>query len=131
MWNTYHIISNRARSVCYSTRQQQFRRQTELAVNKLSQSTLEQLGAVQELANSHEEIRSMAHESLSTLQSHQLELSERQNEVLASQAGLTENINSNLEQLTQEKAMINLGQQRLANMTESIHQQLGESLGVL
>ena len=43
VWNAYHIVSNRARSVCYATRQQQFRRQTEAVVNRLSSSTLEQL----------------------------------------------------------------------------------------
>lgn len=67
-WNAYHIISNRARSVCYATRQQQFRRQTELAVNKLSQSTLEQLHTVQELAESHEQIKNAATESLEVSQ---------------------------------------------------------------
>ena len=43
VWNAYHIISNRARSVCYSTRQQQFRTQTEAVVNKLSSSSLQQI----------------------------------------------------------------------------------------
>ena len=63
-WNAYHIISNRARSVCYATRQQQFRHQTELAVNKLSQSTMEQLRTVQNLADSHQQIKDVAEESL-------------------------------------------------------------------
>ena len=35
-WNSYHIISNRARSICYATRQQQFRLKTEFTVNKLA-----------------------------------------------------------------------------------------------
>lgn len=56
MWNSYHIISNRARSVCYATRQQQFRQQTEAAVNKLSHSTLQQLHAMEALAQSHIEV---------------------------------------------------------------------------
>ena len=57
MWNAYHIISNRARSVCYATRQSQFRRQTETAVNQLSHSTIQQLKAMEELSNTQEEAR--------------------------------------------------------------------------
>ena len=63
-WNTYHIISNRARSVCYSIQQQSFRRQTEVAVSKLSESTLKQLEAVQELEYSHKQIKDFTEESV-------------------------------------------------------------------
>lgn len=35
IWNSYHIMTNRARAVCYSVRQQQFRGLTEMTVNKL------------------------------------------------------------------------------------------------
>lgn len=66
-WNAYHIISNRARSVCYATRQQQFRRQTEFAVNQLSSSMHEQLAAVQDIASGHEQIRDLARESMETM----------------------------------------------------------------
>ena len=68
MWNAYHIVSNRARSVCYATRQQQFRRQTELSVNKLSSSMHEQLAAVQEIASGHEQIQTLAKDSMETMQ---------------------------------------------------------------
>lgn len=63
-WNAYHIISNRARSVCYSIQQQRFRKQTEVAVNKLSESTLRQLQAVQELEDKHQQIKDFTQESL-------------------------------------------------------------------
>jgi hypothetical protein len=63
-WNAYHIISNRARSVCYSIQQQRFRKQTEVAVNKLSESTLRQLEAVQELGDKHQQIKDFTQESL-------------------------------------------------------------------
>ena len=63
-WNAYHIISNRARSVCYSIQQQRFRKQTEVAVNKLSESTLKQLHAVQELETKHQMIKDFTQESL-------------------------------------------------------------------
>ena len=63
-WNTYHIISNRARSVCYATRQQQFRRQTELAVNKLSAATIDQLQAMEDLSSSQQQIKQATIDSL-------------------------------------------------------------------
>ncbi len=68
-WNTYHIISNRARSVCYSIQQQSFRRQTEVAVSKLSESTLKQLEAVQELEYSHKQIKDFTEESVKVIYS--------------------------------------------------------------
>jgi len=48
-WNAYHILSNRARSVCYGARQQQFRALTQMTVNKLMASSNQQLGFIQEL----------------------------------------------------------------------------------
>ena len=48
-WNAYHIVSNRARAVCYSTRQQQFTAKTEMAVNKLMHSTENQLEKIKTL----------------------------------------------------------------------------------
>lgn len=42
-WNTYHLVGNRARAVCYSTRQQQFHAKTEMTVNKLMWSSEQQV----------------------------------------------------------------------------------------
>jgi hypothetical protein len=42
-WNAYHLMSNRARAVCYSARSHQFRALTELTVNKLMQSAHSQI----------------------------------------------------------------------------------------
>lgn len=42
-WNSYHIISNRARSICYATRQQQFRLKTEYTVNQLANQAENQM----------------------------------------------------------------------------------------
>lgn len=48
-WNAYHIVSNRARSVCYATRQQHFRRRAELTVNALISTATNQLHAMEDL----------------------------------------------------------------------------------
>lgn len=49
MWNAYHLISNRARAVCYAARNTQFRALTELTVNKLMQSAHSQIEALNTL----------------------------------------------------------------------------------
>ena len=48
-WNAYQIVSNRARALCYATRQQQFRMKTEYTVNKLVYTTEEQLDTMTEI----------------------------------------------------------------------------------
>lgn len=37
-WNAYHLITNRAKAICTSIRQEQFRGLTEMTVNKLMKS---------------------------------------------------------------------------------------------
>lgn len=58
-WNSYHIISNRARSICYATRQQQFRQKTEYTVNQLAHQAENQMELMNNLQvrSSHLEIR--------------------------------------------------------------------------
>ena len=48
-WNAYHIVSNRVRSVCYSTRQLHFRRKAEMTVNALISTASSQLDAMNDL----------------------------------------------------------------------------------
>lgn len=43
MWNTYHLMNNRARAVCYAARHQQFRALSEMTVNRLMRTANEQL----------------------------------------------------------------------------------------
>lgn len=49
MWNSYHLMSNRARAVCYAARSTHFRALTELTVNKLMNSALSQVEALNTL----------------------------------------------------------------------------------
>jgi len=53
MWNAYHLMSNRARAVCYAARSTQFRALTELTVNKLMQSAHSQIETLQSLKVSY------------------------------------------------------------------------------
>lgn len=54
-WNAYHIVSNRARSVCYATRQQHFRKRAELTVNALISTATSQLDAMKDLKVSYKD----------------------------------------------------------------------------
>ena len=125
MWNAYHIISNRARSVCYATRQHQFRVQTETAVNHLAHSALEQIQAMDSLAKSQREVHQLAEDSMSTIKKEQEQLLQRQSNLAAKQHLLKNRITDNLEQLAEEKLVIHRGQKELANTTDSIRKQLG------
>ncbi|WAR15451.1 BMBL-like protein [Mya arenaria] len=48
-WNSYQIVNNRARALCYATQQQQFRRLAEVTVNELMSSAHGQLQFLKEL----------------------------------------------------------------------------------
>lgn len=52
-WNAYHIVSNRARAVCYASRQQLFRRRAAQTVNMLIASAASQLSAMEDLKVLH------------------------------------------------------------------------------
>lgn len=49
MWNAYHIMSNRARVVCYAARSVQFRALTKLTANKLMKYAHSQIEALSSL----------------------------------------------------------------------------------
>jgi len=48
-WNSYQIVNNRARALCYATQQQQFRRMAEVTVNQLVSTAHGQLEYLKEL----------------------------------------------------------------------------------
>uniref|UniRef100_A0A2C9LA78 Uncharacterized protein n=1 Tax=Biomphalaria glabrata TaxID=6526 RepID=A0A2C9LA78_BIOGL len=48
-WNSYQIVGNRARAMCYATQQVQFRRLTELTVSQLVSATMDQIKSLNDL----------------------------------------------------------------------------------
>ncbi|XP_043394900.1 protein brambleberry isoform X1 [Chelonia mydas] len=119
-WNAYHIVSNRARAVCYSTRQMQFKRRTEHTVNTLVSAAVNQLEAMRLLKDGQEELKELTAESLHKVVSSQHELLLQQEKLQDSQEQMESSIHSNLDQLTQEKALIASGQQQVAQLIEGI-----------
>lgn len=63
-WNSYHLMSNRARAVCYSVRQIQFRGLTEHTVNRLMDAARNQLFTLDKLTKDQENLHDMAEQSL-------------------------------------------------------------------
>ncbi|XP_060770691.1 protein brambleberry [Neoarius graeffei] len=127
-WNTYHIVSNRARAVCYATRQQQFRRQTEFTVNALISTAASQLDAMKDLKEGQRELRDMTAASLDRLLEGHSALQLQQGALKEGQEQLDASIAANLQRLAQEKALISSGQQLVAQLIQGITQRI-ENVG--
>ncbi|XP_035270987.1 protein brambleberry isoform X2 [Anguilla anguilla] len=123
-WNAYHIVSNRARSVCYATRQQHFRRKAELTVNALISTATSQLEAMQDLKEGQLELRELTVASLEKLLQGHSALQEQQGALQQGQDQLETSISSNLQRLGQEKALIASGQELVAQLIQGITQRM-------
>ncbi|XP_061463078.1 protein brambleberry-like isoform X2 [Rhineura floridana] len=119
-WNAYHIVSNRARAVCYATRQMQFKRQAEQTVNALVSTAINQLETMEMLKNGQEELKELTSESLQKVVNSQQELLAQQEKLQGSQEQMEEAIHGNLDQLAKEKALIASGHQQVAQLIEGI-----------
>ncbi|XP_041696159.2 protein brambleberry isoform X2 [Coregonus clupeaformis] len=119
-WNAYHIVSNRARSVCYATRQQHFRRQSELTVNALISTATSQLDAMKDLKEGQLELKELTSASLERLLEGHSALEAQQGALWVGQEQLETSLSSNLERLGQEKALIASGQELVAQLIHGI-----------
>lgn len=123
-WNTYHLISNRARAVCYSTRQQQFYAKTEMTVNKLVWTTDQQVKAMGQLEQEQQKVSALTSQTLETMSSGQKALMQQQEKLKSSQQTVQNFVTENLKELMLEKALIAAGQRELAQMTNTIRKKL-------
>ncbi|EFN77904.1 hypothetical protein EAI_00587 [Harpegnathos saltator] len=124
MWNAYHLMSNRARAVCYATRGTQFRALTELTVNKLMQSAHSQIDALNSLKQSQDRLEEQTTEALLSLSAGNKALLEQQNYLRDAQITAHNLVTTNLRELNDEKALIRSGHAQLAAMTENIKNRL-------
>ncbi|XP_057698178.1 protein brambleberry isoform X2 [Corythoichthys intestinalis] len=119
-WNAYHIVSNRARAVCYATRQQLFRRRAEDTVNTLISATSSQLSAMEDLKDGQLELREMTAASLEKLMKGYSALHSQQVKLFEGQGQIESSLLDNLEHLYQEKALIASGQELVAQLIQGI-----------
>uniref|UniRef100_A0A3P8R3G6 Brambleberry n=1 Tax=Astatotilapia calliptera TaxID=8154 RepID=A0A3P8R3G6_ASTCA len=123
-WNAYHIVSNRARSVCYATRQQLFRRRAEHTVNALISTATSQLDAMKDLKEGQVELKELTAASLDKLLEGHSVLQAQQGKLHEGQEQMTSSLRDNLERLGQEKALIASGQELVAQLIQGITQRM-------
>lgn len=151
-WNAYHIISNRARAVCYSVRQQLFRLRAEHTVNALLSTATSQLDAMEDLkVDFYARVDSrvtrcfVPHLCFSLVQTNQLELKEltaasldelleghealqtQQRKLYEGQEQMEGSLRDNLLRLSQEKALIASGQELVGQLIQGIMQRMSRS----
>ncbi|XP_070765554.1 protein brambleberry [Enoplosus armatus] len=119
-WNAYHIVSNRARAVCYSTRQQLFRRRAEHTVNALISTATSQLDAMKDLKEGQLELKELTAASLDKLFEGHSALQAQQGKLHEGQGQMEGSLRDNLERLSQEKALIASGQELVAQLIQGI-----------
>lgn len=66
-WTSYHLMSNRARAVCYMIRQTQFRGLAEQTVNKLMDTARSQLAYLERIEQGQENIQNLAEDTFEKL----------------------------------------------------------------
>ncbi|XP_070817325.1 protein brambleberry isoform X2 [Chaetodon trifascialis] len=123
-WNAYHIVSNRARSVCYATRQQLFRRRAEHTVNALISTATSQLDAMKDLKEGQLELKELTTASLDKLLDGHSALQAQQGKLFEGQGQMESSLRDNLERLSQEKALIASGQELVAQLIQGITQRM-------
>lgn len=149
-WNAYHIISNRARAVCYSVRQQLFRLRAEHTVNALISTATSQLDAMKDLKvdfmlvwtagssgavpqlclvvqEGQLELRELTAASLDKLLHGHEALQSQQGKLHEGQEQMESSLRDNLQRLSQEKALIASGQQLVGQLIQGIMQRMGRS----
>ncbi|XP_043674728.1 protein brambleberry-like isoform X2 [Vespula pensylvanica] len=131
MWNAYHLMSNRARAVCYTARSTQFRALTELTVNKLMQTAHSQIKTLMSLKEGQDRLMDRTSEALSSLSDGNEALLLQQQNLKDAQTTAHKLVTTNLRNLNNEKALIRLGHAQLATMVEDVKEKLekaGEEL---
>ncbi|XP_017791205.1 PREDICTED: protein brambleberry-like [Habropoda laboriosa] len=127
MWNAYHLMSNRARAVCYAARSTHFRGLTELTVNKLMQTAHTQIKTLSSLKESQDRLEEQTVEALSSLSEGNKALLAQQQHLKDAQTSAYNLVTTNLRELINEKALIRSGHVQLAAMSDDIKKKLEEA----
>ncbi|GFR64197.1 brambleberry [Elysia marginata] len=123
-WNSYQIVGNRARAMCYAAQQIQFRRLTEGTVNRLVSAASLQLKAMDDLKSQQETLNSLTSETVRKLSDSQQDLLSSQSALRDANDDIFKHIAVNVKEIMQEKALIASGNRELAQLTENIREKL-------
>ncbi|KAJ8939936.1 hypothetical protein NQ318_007864 [Aromia moschata] len=127
-WTSYHLMSNRARAVCYSIRQNQFRGLAEHTVNRLMDAARSQLRTLGEIVDNQEDLRNLAESTYDTLNKGHKNLLKQQQDIETAQFHGQLAIEDNIRRLVDEKRLILETHDRLVQMTKSMQEKIGHSL---
>ncbi|KAJ8963728.1 hypothetical protein NQ314_005421 [Rhamnusium bicolor] len=127
-WTSYHLMSNRARAVCYMIRQTQFRGLAQHTVNHLMEAARDQLRTLGKIANNQENIKNLAETTYDTLNKGHKSLSKQQQDIQIAQFHGQLAIEDNIHKLIDEKRLIVETHNQLMQMTQNMQDKLGHSL---
>lgn len=127
MWNTYHLMNNRARAVCYAARHQQFRALSEMTVNRLMRTANEQLHTMDLLKDGQTKLETLTAGTLESVSKGHQTLMAEQEKLRSTQQSVHDFVALNLRELTREKALIAAGQRELSLMTREVKAKLDDA----
>ncbi|XP_060517892.1 protein brambleberry-like [Cylas formicarius] len=130
-WTSYHLMSNRARSVCYMIRQSQFRGLAEHTVNRLMEASKDQLKSLGEITLNQETIKNVAESTYETLNKAHKHLSEQQRDMQKAQLHGQLVLENNIIRLIDEKRLIHETHEELVQMTKDVQSRLDMSAELL
>nr|CAH7725985.1 unnamed protein product [Callosobruchus chinensis] len=127
-WTSYHLMSNRARAVCYAIRQSQFRGLAEHTVNRLMDAAQDQLRTLRKVVTDQQKLHDIADTTFDTLTKGQETISKQQQDLQKAQFHGQLVIEDNIRRLVDEKKLLLETHGVLVKMTENVQSKLEQSL---
>ncbi|RZC38000.1 brambleberry-like, partial [Asbolus verrucosus] len=126
-WTSYHLMSNRARAVCYTIRQIQFRGLAEHTVNRLMDAAQDQLQTLGKIAENQQDLQDLAQHTLTSLSEGHEVLTKQQQDIQKAQFFGQLTLEDNINKLAKEKELIVDTHNQLVEMTKKIQNRLEDS----
>lgn len=130
-WTSYHLMSNRARAVCYTVRQSQFRGLAEHTVNRLMDAAKNQLNNLGDISSMQQGLKELAERTYTTLREGHKNIFEQQDDMKKAQFAGQLTIEDNIRRLADEKRLIRETHDSLVFMTTAVQVKLEASLNQL
>lgn len=126
--NNYKIINNRAKGMCLTIRQDQFRGLAEITVNKLMSSAHQNLKMLDELKNNQNDLQAASLNSIEEITKNNLKLLEQQQDLLKISEMHRLNTEFNLREIMREKNLIRNGHIEVATFITNLKSKIENSL---
>ncbi|XP_063219179.1 protein brambleberry-like [Bacillus rossius redtenbacheri] len=119
-WNLYHMMSVRAKSVCYLRRQQQFNAYSDMMMSRLTSAAQNQAATMSLLEEMQEKLQLMAFETFGFLSKAQKVLEVRETKATAQKKKLDEAIEANIQAVEAHRVLIAEAKEDLSIFVEDI-----------